>query len=90
MRRAACQLFALKQSMLMLLLLVLVQEDSPPPKIQKSTALGAPEPDCGFVHTLSDRQSSLRGRPVCASAVRIACPAGPPMYASSVGTDPRQ
>lgn len=51
----------------------------PPPKIQKSTAFGCPVPDCGFVHTLSDRQSSLSGRPVCASAVRIACPAGPPI-----------
>lgn len=68
--------------MLLLLLQVLVLgEGSPPPKIQKSTALGAPVPDCGFVHTFNDRQSSLRGRPVCASAVRIAWPAGPPMYA---------
>lgn len=90
MQRGACQLFSFEPSILMLLLRLLMQEDSPPPNIQKRTALGAPEPDCGFVHTLSDRQSSLRGRPVCASAVRIACPAGPLMYAWSVGTDPRQ
>lgn len=75
MRPPACQLVSSEQNMLLLLLLpqLLVSgENSPPPKIQKSTALGAPVPDCGFVHTLSDRQSSLSGRPVCASAVRIA------------------